>query len=297
MSIYRGPGGSGDAVADSSSEISLIQELVSEAQEISDTVSTEADAVAAIYDSFDDRYLGSKNTAPSVDNDGDSLLIGALYFNTVDNAMKVWNGTAWLNAYASFSASDVAITGGSINGTTVGATTPSTGAFTSLSATNSVVVKAGNSSSPSVVPSGDTNTGVFFPAADTVSIATGGIERFRITSVGSTRVYNNLGVGGFANPWHTDYKAVEFSSGSISDSDGINIVYGAYAPSVGTWHYTNYNRPVKYEQSAFNGSHIRYGAATGVPGNTITWNQRLELTTGGSLILAGSTAQKATGTT
>ncbi len=34
------------------------------------------------YDSFDDRYLGAKSSAPSVDNDGNALLTGAIYWNT-----------------------------------------------------------------------------------------------------------------------------------------------------------------------------------------------------------------------
>ena len=55
-------------------------------------------ATAALYDSFDDRYLGAKSVAPTVDNDGNTLLIGALYFNTVYNTMFVWTGTAWLDA-------------------------------------------------------------------------------------------------------------------------------------------------------------------------------------------------------
>jgi len=62
---------------------------------------TSATNAAASYDSFDDRYLGSKSSAPTLDNDGNALLTGALYFNTVDNAMKVWNGSSWLDAYAS----------------------------------------------------------------------------------------------------------------------------------------------------------------------------------------------------
>lgn len=64
---------------------------------------TSATNAAASYDSFDDRYLGSKSSAPSVDNDGNALLTGALYFNTVNNSMKVWSGSAWLDAYASLS--------------------------------------------------------------------------------------------------------------------------------------------------------------------------------------------------
>lgn len=54
-----------------------------------------ATAAANSYDDFDDRYLGDKASDPSVDNDGDALLTGALYFNTTSNAMKVYTGSAW----------------------------------------------------------------------------------------------------------------------------------------------------------------------------------------------------------
>jgi len=54
-----------------------------------------AAAAAASYDSFDDRYLGSKSTAPSVDNDGNALITGALYWNSVSNTMFAWTGSAW----------------------------------------------------------------------------------------------------------------------------------------------------------------------------------------------------------
>ena len=54
-----------------------------------------ATAAANALDSFDDRYLGAKSSAPSVDNDGNALLTGALYWNTVSNVMFVWSGSAW----------------------------------------------------------------------------------------------------------------------------------------------------------------------------------------------------------
>jgi len=54
-----------------------------------------AAAAAASYDSFDDRYLGAKSTAPSVDNDGNALVEGALYWNSTSNAMLAWDGSAW----------------------------------------------------------------------------------------------------------------------------------------------------------------------------------------------------------
>lgn len=125
------------------------------------------DATLAAYDQFDDRYLGSKASNPTVDNDGNPLVAGALYYNTTVPEMRLYTGSAWVAAYvsgasylltannlselaataatartnlglgsiATQAASNVAITGGAVNGTTVGASTPSTGAFTTLSAT------------------------------------------------------------------------------------------------------------------------------------------------------------------
>ena len=59
------------------------------------TASAAATAAAASYDSFDDRYLGAKASAPSVDNDGNALATGALYWNSVTAVMQVWSGSAW----------------------------------------------------------------------------------------------------------------------------------------------------------------------------------------------------------
>ena len=54
-----------------------------------------AAAAAETYDDFDDRYLGSKSTPPTLDNDGNALIEGALYWNSVDNAMYAWTGSEW----------------------------------------------------------------------------------------------------------------------------------------------------------------------------------------------------------
>jgi hypothetical protein len=56
---------------------------------------TSATSAAASYDQFDDRYLGNKSSDPTLDNDGGALLTGALYFNDVIDAMKVYNGASW----------------------------------------------------------------------------------------------------------------------------------------------------------------------------------------------------------
>jgi hypothetical protein len=54
-----------------------------------------AAAAATTYDNFDDRYLGAKSSAPTLDNDGDALIEGALYWNSVADTMFAWNGSAW----------------------------------------------------------------------------------------------------------------------------------------------------------------------------------------------------------
>ena len=54
-----------------------------------------AAAAATTYDNFDDRYLGAKSTEPTVDNDGDALIEGAIYWNSVANAMYAWTGSEW----------------------------------------------------------------------------------------------------------------------------------------------------------------------------------------------------------
>jgi len=54
-----------------------------------------AAAAAASYDSFDDRYLGAKATPPTLDNDGNALVTGAIYWDTSAAAMYAWSGSAW----------------------------------------------------------------------------------------------------------------------------------------------------------------------------------------------------------
>jgi len=74
------------------------------ASETAKTASEAAkDAALAALDSFDDRYLGQKATDPTLDNDGNALIAGALYFNSTDDVMKVYEGSVWVAAYASLS--------------------------------------------------------------------------------------------------------------------------------------------------------------------------------------------------
>jgi hypothetical protein len=66
-----------------------------------------AASTAALLDSFDDRYLGPKATAPTVDNDGNTLIVGALYFDTTTGKMRAYTASGWIDAS---SASQAALT-------------------------------------------------------------------------------------------------------------------------------------------------------------------------------------------
>jgi hypothetical protein len=74
-----------------------------------------ANSAAASYDAFDDRYLGSKSSDPTVDNDGNPLLTGALYWNTSLSQMRVYSGSAWQAAYLP-AGSYLLLTGGTMTG-------------------------------------------------------------------------------------------------------------------------------------------------------------------------------------
>ena len=53
---------------------------------------------------------------------------------------------------------------------------------------NTFVVPAGSASAPAITPTGDTNTGIYFPDADTIAFAEGGAEGFRLNSDGNIQL-------------------------------------------------------------------------------------------------------------
>jgi len=56
-----------------------------------------ATSAANSFDLFDDRFLGAKASDPTLDNDGNALVEGALYFNSTTDTSRVYNGTACQN--------------------------------------------------------------------------------------------------------------------------------------------------------------------------------------------------------
>lgn len=88
---------SASAAAASASAVSAASSASAAAQSAVDAAASAANAATA-YDNFDDRYLGSKTADPTLDNDGNPLVTGALYFNSVTGKMRVYTGSGWIDA-------------------------------------------------------------------------------------------------------------------------------------------------------------------------------------------------------
>jgi len=66
---------------------------------------TASETIESFVSTFGQNYLGAKSTPPTLDNEGHALIIGAMYFDTPLNIMKVYSNSGWVNA------------GSSVNGT------------------------------------------------------------------------------------------------------------------------------------------------------------------------------------
>ena len=127
-----------------------------------------------------------------------------------------------------------------------------------LSATTSVVTlaaptitsvasfAAGSASAPSITKTGDTNTGIYFSAADEVAITTGGTQRVKVTDTATTLAGNLVipDAGNIGSASDTDAVAissggvVSFSASTITggngSSGGVTIADGGIQVRTGT---------------------------------------------------------------
>ena len=94
---------------------------------------------------------------------------------------------------------------------------------------------AGAVGAPAFSTSGDTNTGIYFPAADTIGFSAGGSERMRLDSSG------NLLVGTTSGSWHSLYKTnaggqvLQVVNESTDTNSSVMEMNVRYAGSTSTW--------------------------------------------------------------
>ena len=173
------------------------------------------------------------------------------------------------------------ITGGTITGVTFTGNTFSNPTITGVS-----TFAAGTVSAPAITTSGDTNTGIFFPAADTIAFTEGGVESMRIDSAGQ------VGVGVTPNTWSTG-KVVEVGASGTSlwglSSGTSYVTAGYYFNSTDKFALTG-NYALFSQLVPADGSFRWHSStATGTAGNNATMSERMRITSGGNLGIGTST--------
>jgi len=134
----------------------------------------------------------------------------------------------------------------------------------------------GSASAPTITNTGDTNTGIFFPAADTIAFAEGGVEAMRLDSAG------NMGLGVTPSAWASGWKVLQLADSSISNNAANDTYVGANFYFDGTnTRYINSSFASYYGQ--VNGQHQFFTAASGTAGNTATFTQAMTLDASGNL--------------
>jgi hypothetical protein len=176
-------------------------ETAKTASETAKTASETAQAAAeAALDSFDDRYLGAKSSAPSTDNDGNALQTGAIYWNSTSSTLQVWDGSSFQQG---------AFTAGSLLANVVEDTTPVLGGSLDVG-TNSIVSVSNRNiaitpnGSGSVVldglnyPQADGSNGQFLKTNGSGQLSFGTVSTPSLSSLGIAN-HNNLSVDGSGN--------------------------------------------------------------------------------------------------
>ena len=163
---------------------------------------------------------------------------------------------------------------GALNATSVvssGAVSGTTGAFT-----------GDVSIADKIIHTGDTNTALRFPAADTITAETGGSERLRITSSG----HLSLGGSDLTKTWSLG-KAMHIGvSENALWGEGdyaFHMMQNAYYN--GGWKYTHTDEASLY--SSADGKHIFYTAASGSADSAITWGERFRIAADGNITIGG----------
>lgn len=158
-----------------------------------------------------------------------------------------------------------------------------------LNGTTGVSAVDGSASTPAV-QGGDTNTGVFFPAADTVAIATNGTERVRTDSSG------NVGIGVTPSAWDSGFSILQTGSAGASfggrSSANTAYVISNAVRNGSAWKYINNNTSAQFQVE--NGNFYWFTAPSGTAGNAISFTQAMTMDASGNL-LVGTTSNLGSG--
>ena len=151
-----------------------------------------------------------------------------------------------------------------------------------LSGTDGLSDVDGSAATPAIRGT-DTNTGIFFPAADTIAFSEGGVESMRLDSSG------NLGLGVTPSAWGSSFKAFELGSGSALCNPNSNgqTWLASNARYDTSWKYRNTAAATLYECDS---AHKWYTAPSGTAGNAITFTQAMTLDSSGNLLVGTTSA-------
>jgi hypothetical protein len=140
----------------------------------------------------------------------------------------------------------------------------------------------GTAALPSITNTGDTNTGILFPAADTVAVSTAGTESMRVDSSG------NVGIG--VTPSSGSLKHLEIGAvgNAITGYPADAAIYvTSNAVFASSWKYALTGKlATRYAGEA--GQHQWYNAPSGTAGNAITFTQAMTLNASGNLGIGNS---------
>jgi hypothetical protein len=217
------------------------------------------------------------------------------------SANLTFNGTTLTaNTIGAFTLSGTIAGGGNqINNVIIGTSTPLAGFFTTLSATGVATFSAGSVSAPAITTTGDTNTGIFFPAADTIAFTEGGAESMRIHSSGGVSIGNttdpsagNLGVNGKIGVGVTPTYALQVSPGTYSDQLAVFNEAGTWTGNGGTVIADYYNATTMICGIKYSASTATSGFVTIHAGGT---TERARFSPGGGMSIGTTTASPTNG--
>jgi hypothetical protein len=126
------------------------------------------------------------NTISSTDTNGNIVLApnGTGDVQVDADTLRVGDSGADATIQSNGNADLILKTGNATTGTVTLADGANGNLTVALNGTGQVVVNAGAAGTPTIAPTGDLNTGIFFPAADTIAFSEGGTEAMRIDSSG-----------------------------------------------------------------------------------------------------------------